>query len=528
MSLIGVDIGSSGCKVSVYSADGELISTVSNSYSVIRQNTGCVELNCNAVEQSVYKSIREAADQSKWPENCIGDAVQGIAIASFGEAVIPIDKHGEIVGPSIFALDSRRKDSLERLKALGDERFYRINANILDFTFTYPKLVWYQENAPTLYGSIWKVLLWADFMVYRLTGKAVTNYGLASRTLLFDLWKEEWSEELLDAGKIDKRVLTELVPSGIPVGQVTPSASELLGIPETAIVASGMHDQSANALGVGAITEGSSVTGIGTVECTTFIFDGIPEPEYLFDLNVGVEHHVVPGRYVSFVYNQAGSLLTWFIRTFCKDLLENGMNEHAIFNRLLKELPAEPGEIAFLPFIEPGGAPSFIGGNRGCFLGMGATSGRGELYKAVLEGETMYFLKEFSSLQEKGLGIHELFATGGGSQNDRWLQIKADILGIPVIRPRFIESGTAGSAMAAGVACGVFESFEQAVETFRGREKKIMPRREFSVEYSRLFELYSAGMELMGSRVWEDRAGSSSAPVKNQKLENTIKEERRI
>lgn len=502
MSLIGVDIGSSGCKVAIYSTDGSLISTASALYSVSRNSLGSFELDCHEVEQAVYTTIHAAADRSTWREKDKNDFIQAIAFASFGEAMVPIGKHGEILGPSIFALDTRRKDAVSRLQAMGAERFYKINANILDFIYSYPKLVWYQENMPDLYERIWKFLLWADFFVYRLTGVAVTNYSLASRTLLFDLWKETWSDEILEAGGIHKRILTDLVPSGIPIGTVDHSMAAMLGIPDTTLVVSGLHDQCANALGAGAIDGGSSVTGIGTVECTTFVFDTIPDPSYLLNLHVGVEHHAVPGKYVSLIYNQAGSLMSWFIKVFCKELQEKGMDEHQIFAQLAQEAPQGPTSVTFLPFVEPGGAPSFIPANRGCFLGIGATTGRGELYRAVLEGETMYFLNEFRKLGPKGLGIRELVATGGGSRDDLWLRIKADMLGLPIRRARYRESGTAGSAISAGLACGAFSTMEEAANIFKGSEKQIKPNPVNQEQYEARFVLYSAGMKLLESNVW--------------------------
>ena len=504
MSLIGVDIGSSGCKVAIYSTDGSLISTASAIYSVRRKNPGCFELDCHEVEKAVYRTIHTAADRSTWREKDKNDFVQAIAFASFGEAMVPVGKHGEILGPSIFALDTRRKDAISRLQAMGAERFYKINANILDFTYSYPKLVWYQENAPDLYKRIWKFLLWADFFVYRLTGFAVTNYSLASRTLLFDLWKETWSEEILEAGGIHKRVLTDLVPSGIPIGTVAHTMAAMLGIPDTTLVVSGLHDQCANALGAGALDGGSSVTGIGTVECTTFVFDAIPDPTYLLDLHVGVEHHAVPGKYVSLVYNQAGSLMTWFLKAFCQELLAKEMDERHIFAQLAQEAPLKPTSVAFLPFVEPGGAPSFIPANRGCFLGIGATTGRGELYRAVLEGETMYFLNEFRNLGPKGLGIRELVATGGGSGDDLWLQIKADMLGLPIRRARYRESGTAGSAISAGLSCGAYASLGEATGIFKGLEKEIKPDPVNQEQYEAVFALYSAGMQLLESNAWKN------------------------
>ncbi|MHC1692474.1 MAG: L-fuculokinase [Sphaerochaetaceae bacterium] len=504
MSLVGVDIGSSRCKAAIYSLDGSLIASSVASYSVEHREPGCFELDCQAVENAVYAVIRTAADRSRWPQKHIHDQIRGITFSSFGEAVVPISSKGEILGPSIFSHDERRKDALRNFEQLGQERFFRINGNILGYSYSYPKLVWYQENAPALYGNVWKFLLWADFMVYRLTGIATTNYSLASRTLLFDLWKEQWSDELLEAGHVDKRTLADLVAPGIALGTIKHDMASRLGLPDTTMVASALHDQAANAVGAGALDGGSSVTGIGTVECTTVVFDHIPDPAYLLDLNIGIEHHVVPGRYVSFIYNQAGALMTWFLKTFCGELLAQGMEESRIFELLRSEAPPAPGSTVFLPFIEPGGAPSFLEAQNGCFLGIGATTSRGALYRAVLEGQTMYFLDAFRRLADKGLGIQALTATGGGNRDDLWLQIKADILQLGVRRARYQEAGTAGAAIVAGVACGDYSSYQQAASNFKGTGTEISPQADHRNTYGNLYRLYQAGMELIQSDPWTD------------------------
>jgi xylulokinase len=169
---------------------------------------------------------------------------------------------------------------------------------------------------------------------------------------------------------------------------------------------------------------------------------------------------------------------------------------------LAVEAPKKPGSEVFLPFIEPSGAPVFLPESRGSFLGIGATSSRGSLYRALLEGESMFFREAFSQLLSHGLPINEVLATGGGSRSDLWLQIKADILQCPVKRARHLESGTAGAAIAAGVACGVYSSYKEAVVAFRGFQKEFFPHKEYADLYGNLYGIFQAGLQLVSSDVW--------------------------
>jgi xylulokinase len=495
MSLMGIDIGSSRCKAAVYTTDGQLVSATEASYEVTRAENGRFELDCFAVEHALYSVIREVADSSQWNQRFAGDPIQAISVGSFGEAMVPLDRDGNILGPSIFSHDQRRKETVSRLEALGVEDFYRINGNILGYSYTFPKLVWYQENAPELHEKIWKVLSWADFLVYRLSGNAATNYCHANRTLLFDLWKERWSDELLTAGGIDGRVLADVVPPSTDMGTILPDMANKLGLPKYVRVVVGGHDQCINAVGAGAVHGGDSVTGIGTVECTTVIFDGIPDPKMMLSLNLGIEHHVVEGKYVAFIHNQAGALQTWFLKSFATELMAKALTEKQILDLLTDEAPTGPSNAIFLPFVEPSGAPLFLPAGNGLFSGIEATTGRGELYRALLEGETMFFLDAFKKLQKQGIAVNDILATGGGSRSDLWLQIKADMMQRPVHRARYRESGTAGAAITAGIASGIYSSVDEAVKAFKGTDRDFVPNTQFKEQYDTLFSRYQELVE---------------------------------
>lgn len=497
MSLMGVDIGSSRCKVAVYAAGGQFITAAEYLYQVTRAEHGTFELDCFAVERALYNAIQETADMNRWDAEYLNDPIQAISVGSFGEAMVPLDEQGAILGPSIFSHDERRKDAVKRLEDYGVEAFYRINANILGYSYTYPKLIWYQENAPKLHRQIWKVLSWADFLVYRLSGNAATNYCHANRTLLFDLWNERWSSELLDAGGVDGRVLADVVPPSTDMGPILPEMADRLGLPRSVRVVVGGHDQCINAVGAGAVNGGDSVTGIGTVECTTVIFDGIPDPTMMRSFNLGIEHHVISGKYVTFIYNQAGALQTWFLKAFANELMEQGSTEKEILDRLTSEAPAAPGNTLFLPFVEPSGSPLFLSSGNGLFSGIEATTGRGELYRALLEGESMFFLEAFEKLDRYGIHIHDILATGGGSRSDLWLQIKADLFQRPVRRARYRESGTAGAAITAGLASGVYHSVEEAVDAFHGTDTAFEPVEAHRAQYEKLQTRYRELVSLL-------------------------------
>jgi xylulokinase len=189
---------------------------------------------------------------------------------------------------------------------------------------------------------------------------------------------------------------------------------------------------------------------------------------------LNVEHHVLPGLYVSFLYNQGGMLVRWFRDTFASADKKMISSDVDIYDFLAKEMPDEIGKLLVFPYFEMSGPPHYINDASGTIIGLTPQSTRGEVLKAIMECETFYFAELLESLDRMGHKITECIATGGGAKSDEWLQIKADIFGIPFVRPVITEAGVLGAAMLAGMAIGHFNSPVEAVNQF--------------VKYSSIFE----------------------------------------
>jgi xylulokinase len=243
------------------------------------------------------------------------------------------------------------------------------------------------------------------------------------------------------------------------------------------------------ALGAGAIEKGTAVCSIGTVECITPIFDSVPDPALFKRHNLNIEHHVIPNRYVSFVYNQAGSLQKWFSRVFTDAEMASSTGPE-LYNRLASEMPKEPTNLLVLPFFEPTGAPLFMSDNYGCILGLTTATTRGEIFKAIVEGITYYFADALDDLSQMGLPIDSFVAVGGGARSDAWLQIQADILGRPIARSANVEAGTLGAAILAGTTTGVFKDTELAVQKFVKIERVFEPNKAYANAYQNSLGLY--------------------------------------
>lgn len=496
MSLLGLDIGTSICKGVAYSLDGEILAAGSCEYPTLHPQPGWAELDSHQVWSCIKEVIAEIA------ANTSHDPVTAVSMSTMGEAMTPVSRDRKILGNSILFMDTRGAEYAEQLEEhMGQERFYKINPNILGPQYSLPKLKWIKKNQPELYQRTYKFLLWADFVAFMLGCDPVTSYSHANRTLLFDICKETWADEILSFMDIDTQLLPTLAASGTIAGTISNAIADELHLPRNVRVVVGGHDQCCNSLGSGIYEAGKAVCGIGTVECITPTYDHIPDSSQMLQAGLNVEHHVMPGLYVSFIYNQAGTLVKWFRNTFAaadQMLLEPGKD---IYDLLSQEMPPEPTSLLTLPYFEPTGTPHFIADASGVILGLKTRTTRGDILKSIMECTTLYFMESVLILKKLGIDTSEFIATGGGAKSDDWLQIKADIFGVPFVRPKVVEAGTLGAAILAGIATGAFKNAQEAAGCFVKQEKRFEPnlRRHaiYQEKYQKYIRLYPSVKHLL-------------------------------
>lgn len=459
MSLLGIDLGTSGVKVGVFSVDKGCIAQAYREYDMLHPQPGWAELSSSRVWETACEVITKAVAKTKQ------DPVTALSVSSFGEAVVPVSRDRKILDDSILCVDARGQEHIDRLLAdFGHERFYAVNPNLLGPNYSLPKILWLKKHRPEVYKKADLFLHWADFIAFMLGAGPVTNNSLANRTLLFDLNRNDWSDELIAWSGIDREKLAPIVPGGTVIGTVSEAMSSRLGLSSDVMIVAGSQDQCCNALGCGGVSDGTAVYGMGSFDCITPIYK---KPEDLQEMrrnNLNVQHHLVPDLFVSFHYNQAGLLVKWFRDTFTTG--------ETSFSQLNREMPDEPTRLLVLPHFDT--PPHHPPDTSGVIVGLKTSTQRGEILKAIQEGTALYLLEGMGALKKLGLSASEYIASGGGARSDKGLQLRADIFGVPIVRPMITEAAMLGAAMNAGVATGDFETWEEAADRF--------------VEHERLFE----------------------------------------
>ena len=493
MSYLGIDIGTTGCKASVFSEKGKPLSFAYDEYDIERPQPGWSEMDPNDVWKRVRRTIGKAVS------GAASDPVKAIAVSSMGEAMVPVSKDRHILGPSLLMIDSRGEEYLPVLEsAIGAENLYRINGNILGTQYSLPKLMWIRDHTPEVYSKAWKFLLWSGFVSFMLGAEPVVDYSLASRTLLFDIDSRGWSKEVAEASGISLEKLPQPVQSGTRIGGVSAQMASELGLEAGTPIIAGTHDQCANAVGCGVVDEGLGMCGMGTYLTFVPVFKHRKPPATMMRWGLNTEYHAVPGQFVSFIYNQAGLLLKWYRDTFARG--DKAAAEKAgtdVYDQLIREIPAGPSSVLVLPHFTFTGPPAFIGDSSGVVVGLKLDTSRGDILKGIMEGSVFYHKEVLDSIAEADIEMKELRAVGGGSKSDAWLQITADILGKSVVRARVSEAGCLGAAIVAGTGIGGFSTIAEGVRAMVDLGERFEPNAARQGVYLERYERYRALWPLM-------------------------------
>lgn len=487
MSFLGIDVGTTGCKAVVFSEAGAVQSSAYSEYDVRRPRPSYAELDSGEVWGKIKATISRAAHGA-----APADPIRALAVASMGETVVPVSKDREILGPSILIIDERGTEEAELLRRrIDDESCYAVSGNPVGTQFGLPKLMWLRRHEEQLYERTWKFLNWSGFVAFMLGAEPTVDFSLANRMLLFDLAREDWSPRLLEIAGIDGEKLPNCAPAGSLIGRVPPAIAEELGLPANTPIAAGTHDQCANALGSGTLAPGEAMYGMGTFPTIVPVFTARKEPAAMVPLGLNTEHHAAPGRYVTFIYHSGGSIIKWYRDTFAAGSDHStATDREGLYAALFDEMPEKPGPLLVLPHFAPMGPPDFLADSAGIILGLKTYSRRGDVLRAVLEGNTFALRISVDELGGIGIPVEALRAVGGGSRSDTACRICADILNRPVVRPAVREAGALGAAMLAGSAVGSYSSLDSAAEELVAEGRRFEPDRERVEIYGELYEKY--------------------------------------
>jgi xylulokinase len=497
MTIGGLDIGSTGAKITIVNSTGKLLHKGYRDYPV-SHNSSAHEINAAEIWNAVQKLLQDAA-------GTVPD-LAAVGVTSFGESFVLLGKDNEVLLPTMMYTDPRGEaQSAELSVTLGGDTIGEIAGTAPHPMFTLPKLMWVKQNRPDIYGKIKHVLLIGDFIVYMLTGRRVIDYSLAARTMGFDIQKKKWSAGIFKAAGINQDLFSSPVPSGTDAGIVKTELAAKLSLPDNLRVVICGHDQITAAVGSNVLTPGKAANGAGTVECITPVFTGIPKNAALQKSNYAVVPFLNGENYCCYAFLfSGGSLTKWFVNQLAPGQTVQAKTDNKnIYEQLEKAGRDEPSGILVLPHFSGAATPYMDTGSKGAFLGLELSHTASDLFRAVMEGITYEMMLNIEKLSGIGVQIMSLSASGGSARSEIWLQMKADILGIPITRLSNDEAGTIGGIILTGKAIGAYDSLEQAADALVKPLRVYEPRREmyerYQTHYQRYRKLYNAVRPLIDS-----------------------------
>ena len=489
MLFAGIDIGTTGSKITVFN-DGIAIDKLYASYPAKREEKQH-EIDAHDILNAVKSLIIETDKKYR---------LKSIGITSFGESFVLLDRSDRILTPVMLYTDPRGKTEAKELENLvGRDRLGQITGQIGQGMYTLPKLMYIKKHDPQLYRKIDKIFLMEDFMVYLLTGVRQIDYSLACRTLAFDVRSLSWSEEILSKTGIDRRLFSKPVAVGTNAGKIRSSLKREWNLTNDIEIISISHDQISNAIGGNVFEDYSAVDGSGTCECLTVLFKGIPSENILYEKGYGIIPYLKNGYNVCYsLINSGGSLLSWLVDNFFPDFKNTRQN---VFHMLDEKISCDRiSSVLVLPHFAGAGTPYMDESSKGMIVNLDLSKDRYEIYQATLQSIAYEMYLSLSELKKAGIRVDKIYASGGGASNDRWLQMKADILNIPFYQLDNSDAGTVGSGIIVGTGLKIFSSIEEGMKQMIKIKKVFYPRSEYHLKhmenYKKYCRLYSAMKEL--------------------------------
>ncbi|HOV69112.1 MAG TPA: FGGY-family carbohydrate kinase, partial [Clostridia bacterium] len=349
MALMGLDVGSTGCKAMVFTEDGKLLANAYREYD----NDSAYRINAEIIWKSVCDVIKKCVSETH-------AKIKALSVSSFGESFVPVDINGNVLADTMLYTDNRGNVQCKRYQEqFGAEKMMAIAGAKPQPMFSLFKIGYIRDEQPDIFAKAHKFLLMGSFIIHRLTGEFAVDYSLAARTYAFDIINKKWSPELLGLAGMGEDKMAAAVPCGTIVSTILPDVAQELGLPADLKIVTGGHDQVCAATGAGITQPGYAIDGMGTVECITPVFDKpILTDVFLFN-NYACVPYSIDGMYVTYAFNfTGGSILKWYRDNLARAEAQAAKEKNINVYKLLDESGArEPTGLTVLPLFAGSATP---------------------------------------------------------------------------------------------------------------------------------------------------------------------------
>lgn len=485
--LLGIDIGTSACKVAIFNLQGKVISQASREYKVYFPAPGFVEQNPVEWWQSVCAAIKETIQTARIDSRQIA----GIGIDGQSWSAIPVDKTGKVLHNTPIWMDTRAADiCAETVLRVGFNKIFNLSGNSFEPTYTTPKILWFKKNLPEVYNTAYKFLQSNSYIACQLTGRFTQDlsqgYGIHSFNMNEGKWDDGFCEEL----GFDREKLPEIFQCHEVIGEVTSEAAALTGLASGIPVVAGGLDASCGTLGAGVLKVGQTQEQGGQAGGMSIcLASAVAHPKLILGFHVVPDLWLLQGGTVG-----GGGAIKWFKQEFgaFEDVVSKatGISPFKLMDDEAEKVNPGSDGVLFLPYMAGERSPLWDKNAKGVFFGLNYNKTRAHMIRAVMEGCAFALKHNVKTAEETGVDVNELVAMGGAANSRLWTQIKADITGKTIKVPTSDTATTLGAAILAGVGTGQYRSFEAAVKETIVTTRIHEPNMENNKIYSHNFEIF--------------------------------------
>lgn len=489
--LLGIDIGTSGTKTLVCDDKGQVLATATAEHDLSSPRPGWSEQDPRQWWDATCKATRAVLKKARVKPSMIG----GIGLSGQMHGSVFLGHSGtKPLRPALLWNDQRTAAQCDEIEQRvgGRSRLIDMVGNPALTGFTAPKILWVRQHEPRVYEKTRHILLPKDYIRLCMTGDYATDVGDASGTLMLDVRRRKWNEQVLAKLEIDRDLLPQCVESHVVTGVLNRQAAGAMGLVEGIAVVGGSGDQPAGAVGNGIVAPGIVSATLGT---SGVVFAHADEPTYDPKGRVHTMCAAVEGKWCVFgCMLAAGGSFQWFRNTLGQPEVtaarRRKVDPYELLIQHADQAPPGSEGLFFLPYLTGERCPHPDPHARGGWVGLTARHGREHLIRSLLEGVTFGMADALNIMRGMGIAPRTVRLSGGGARSAFWRQLQADIYNAPVAVINAQEGPAYGAAILAGVGIGVWANVPQACRAVIRETEKLRPRKGPSARYAKLHEQY--------------------------------------
>lgn len=490
MYVLGIDAGTEALKAGIFDAGGNLIASGSRNYITHFPRPGWAEQDPNDWWQALVGAVQDCVQAA--PINPA--QIAGICAAATTCTLVPIKANGSALRRALLWMDVRATDQAERIFASGHDAL-RYSLAGVSAEWMPAKALWLKEKEPEVYQEADYFIEYADWIAYRLTGRIVLNINTITQRWYYHTPSGGWPLDFFEQiglGGIEARFPRDILRVGEPVGTLSPEAAWQLGLPAKIPVAMGGGDAFVGLLGLGVVAPGD----LGVVMGSSNVLSGLSqEAVHVPGIFGSFPDAVIPGlNLVEGGQVSTGSILSWFKRSFAGDLAEaaqkQGLSVYRLLDAEAQAIPVGSEGLIVLDYFQGNRTPYTDSLARGVVMGLSLRANRAHIFRAIMEGIAYGTKDILDTFARNNCVVSRVIACGGATRSPLFMQIYADVAGLPIYITRMTEASLLSAGVAAATGAGLYPSLADASRAMVQITGEYQPDAERHREYQFFVEKY--------------------------------------